>query len=115
MSLWENYNKERLGFDQIEVEGQGFIAYRIAPPVCFIEDVFIAKEFRRSNLALSLANQVAHLAKEQGCNTLQTQVWVGSVGAERAVRTNIAYGFKMIAAQENRIIFQKDIGDEHGK
>lgn len=112
-SLWANYNKERLGWDCIEVEGAG-VLYTIRPPCASIEDIYVEPEHRKSNLALSLANRVSAIAKEKGCTELLTQVWVGAVGSERAVRVNIAYGFKMIGADGGRILFRKDLGGQHG-
>lgn len=108
--MWAAYNKERLGLDQIVEPDRGFIAYRIIPPVLHIEDVYTVPTERRSMVALSLSNKVISLAREQGCNTAQTRVWVGSSGAERAMRVNMACGFKLIAAENNCIIMQKDIG-----
>ena len=115
MSLWSSYYKERLNWDSIEVEGQGFVLYAIRPPLASIEDIYIAPQFRKSNLALGLANQVSSLAREAGCSELRTQVWLGTKGSERAVRTNIAYGFKMIEANNNCILFSKELGGADGK
>jgi GNAT superfamily N-acetyltransferase len=107
-SLWANYNKERLGWDSIE-ESLGAVLYSIRPPTATIEDIYVEPEARRSNLALSLANRVQKIAREAGCTELLTQVWVGAVGSERAVRVNIAYGFKMISADGGRILFRKEL------
>lgn len=109
MSLWSSYCWERLGWETLEEAGKGFISYSVNPPVVVIQELYIEPKERKSNLALHLANTVTLMAKKRGCSEIQTQVWVGTHGAERAMRVNLAYGFKMIAAEGGRIIMRKDI------
>lgn len=114
MSLWSDYYSERLGWLTIE-EPDGFVLFALNPPTATIEDIYVAPHARKSNLALSLANRVSAFARNEGCTELVTQVWPGTKGAEHAVRINIAYGFKMIGAENGRIIFKKELGGADGK
>lgn len=111
MSLWADYHKERLGWDEIREEGQGFVAYFINPPVCQIKDAYVAPEFRKSDVALRLRSRLTAAAKESGCTEIQTEIWPGLGDAESAMRFNIANGFKIFAAEGGRIIMVKFIGE----
>jgi len=114
MSLWSDYYSERLGWLTIE-EPDGFVLFALNPPRATIEDIYVAPRARKSNLALSLANRVSALARDAGCSEIITQVWPGTKGAEHATRINIAYGFKMIGAENGRIIFSKALGGIDGE
>lgn len=114
MSLWSDYNKELLGWEEITEEGKGFIAYRILPPVCEIRDAYIAPEFRKSDLALKLREKLVEKAKEAGCTEIQSEVRLGVGDPERIMRFNIANGFKMFSANNNSILMVKFIGGSCG-
>lgn len=111
MSLWSDYHKERLGWDEITEEGRGFVAYLITPPVCQIKDAYVAPEFRKSDVALRLRSRLTDKAKEAGCTEIQAEIWPGLGDAELAMRFNIANGFKMFSADGGRIMMVKFIGE----
>lgn len=109
MSLWSDYFEETSGIKTIEEEW-GFVSYSFADPFCRIEDLYVVPHLRKGTRGLHLLNRVAEKAKEHGSTHLWTQVWVTNHGADRALRANLACGFKMIDAQNGRIIMTKPIG-----
>jgi GNAT superfamily N-acetyltransferase len=108
MSLYPQYLKETLGYETIELEG-GFISYVIVDEILHFEEIYVAPEHRRSDLALRLVNLARAKGKEAGCAKIQTSVLIFRIGAERALRADLALGFKMISAEGNRIIMQREI------
>lgn len=114
MSLWADYHKERLGWSVIETDG-GFIAYRLNPPDCSIEDFYVRPEHRTGRLALRLAEEVSRRAEAAGAKRLWAKVVIGTTGAERALRMNLNWGFKLAATAGNDIILVKEIGGSGGR
>lgn len=108
MSLYPQYLKETLGYETIELEG-GFISYVIVGEVLHLEEIYVVPAQRRSDLGLRLFNLARAKGKEAECSRIQTSVLIFRSGAERALRVNLALGFKMISAEGNRIIMQREI------
>lgn len=108
MSLFADYHRERLGWQTIEVES-GFIVFDIRPPEASIEEFYVAPEMRGTPLAKRLADQVVKKAKEAGCTRIWAKVTPGVKGAEHAMRTNLHYGFKLIANRGNDTFMVLDI------
>lgn len=106
--MWLEYQKERFGYEAIEEEF-GFLLYSLNHPYLAVQEIYIKPEFRRSIKALELMNRITQIARENGCIYLWTQVWLNDKGASRAMRANLAYGFKMTEASNNRIIMLKEI------
>ena len=109
-SLWAQYHKETE--DHEVIEGKcGFIRYSFSGKLCLIHDLFVAKEFRRDRIAWDLADTVTHLAINRGCTHLWSRVGVATGGANEALLANLAYGFKVQAAEGGFIIMLKDISE----
>jgi hypothetical protein len=113
MSLWARYLNERAGFEAIEEEW-GFLTYSVKPPLCVLQDIYVAPEFRGSTKVLSLMSRVTQIAREAKCSHFWVQVFVGENTTERALRADLAYGFKVIEAHNGRIIMTKEIGGSDG-
>lgn len=108
MSLWSDYVKERLGHEVIETEG-GFISFCVSGDDCSIEEFYVKPELRGTSLARRLADQVFSSARERGAKKVWAKVLPGIKGAEHALRTNLHYGFKLILAENGRILLMKEI------
>jgi GNAT superfamily N-acetyltransferase len=110
VSLWADYQKERFGFDTIEVES-GFIVYDIKPPLASIEDFYVTPSMRGTSLAKRLADQAIKIAKERGCTKVLARVTPGLPGADHAMRTNLHYGFKLMGNHGNDTLMSLDISE----
>jgi GNAT superfamily N-acetyltransferase len=108
MSLWSEYIREREGHEVIE-EGWGFIEYSVAAPVCMIHSIYIREDRRNEGLASQLADRVAEIGRDQGCNLLWSQVWAKALNASSSLRAILAYGFSVREAQGDCIILTKNI------
>jgi GNAT superfamily N-acetyltransferase len=108
MSLYGDYIKEREGKKIIE-EDYGFVTYQIFGDQVYIEDMFIEKQCRRSGLAFQLADDVREKAKEHGCKKMLTSVVPSANGSTESVKVILAYGFRLMSAQDNFIMFEMEI------
>ena len=108
MSMWADYQEERLGFKTIEADG-GFITYDLKPPECSIEEFYVKPELRGTRLARDLADQVFGIAKSAGCTKMYARVFPGITGCDHVMKTNLHYGFKLSHILGGAIILVKDI------
>lgn len=107
-SLYGQYIQEREGKSILENE-HGFFTYSIKGEECYIEDIFIKKESRRSGIATEMANKVAEAAVKAGCKYLTGTCIPSTNGATESMKAMFSYGFRVLACQEDRIILIKEL------
>lgn len=69
IELFKQYLLERENTELISTE-QGFITYRFEPEYCYIIDIYVLPEHRKSGLGVKLEEMVIVRAKEKGYNKL---------------------------------------------
>lgn len=107
-SLYGQYIKERLNKDIIETD-KGFATYYFVNDSCYIEDIYIKSEFRKSNEASKLADQISIIAKEKGYKKLCGSVVPSSNNSTESLKVLLAYGFKLDSSVNNFIIMVKEL------
>lgn len=109
-SLWAQYHQETEGHEVVEGKC-GFVRYSFNDELklCLVHDLFVQKEFRRDRIAWDLADTVTQIARNRGCTHLWSRCGVGTGGVNEALQANLAYGFKVQAAEGGFIIMLKDI------
>lgn len=108
LSLYGQYVQEREGKQIIENEC-GFATYKIFGEECYVVDIFIKKEFRRSSQASGLADHIALMAKEAGCKFLTGTCAPSTFGATESMKAMFGYGFKLHSCTEDKIILIKEL------
>lgn len=108
MSLYGEYIKERVGKEIVESD-KGFATYSYVDNGCYIEDIYVIPEHRRSGEAARLADEVAHTAKAKGLQKLFGSVVPSAKGSTSSLKVLLSYGFKLLSADKNIIYFEKDI------
>jgi GNAT superfamily N-acetyltransferase len=108
LSLYADYIKEREGKESLEVE-QGFATYEIVNEFCYIEDIYIKPEARKTNLATRIADEITQIAKGRGCKQLLGSVLVGANGDTTSLKVLLAYGMKLDSVNGKTIYFSKEI------
>lgn len=108
MSLYAQYIKEREGKSIIETDN-AFISYVIEGDNCYIADIYIAPEFRRKNIASSLAAKVEEIAKNNNCKYLTGSVTPSFKGATVSMKAQLEYGFEILEAHNDFIILRKEL------
>jgi ribosomal protein S18 acetylase RimI-like enzyme len=108
MNKWSMYFKEREGFETIENE-IGLAAYRINGEECYIKEIYVLPEFRKSHAGSGLADSIVKIAKDKGCRMLTGSVVPSTVGASVSMMAMLKYGFKIHSAQNDFIVMSKEI------
>lgn len=108
MSLWAKYVKERDGRETIENEN-GFIVFLFKGEECYLEDIYVLPEKRLSGIGSSLFAMAEERARQQGCKFLSSQIIPSEAQATGSMAAHLAKGFRIYAAQNNRIIMFKEL------
>lgn len=115
MSLFAEYILEREGKHTIENE-KGFATYAFVGDSngdgigrCYIESIYVKPEFRQSDVAKQLADEIVKHACQVGCKILLGSVSPAAKNSTDSLRVLLAYGFKLDSAEKNFILFAKDI------
>lgn len=109
MSDYADYVRERLGDEIIENEC-GFATYRfIEGGFCYIVDIYIKPEFRKTYNATTLADEITKIAKFKGCHTLLGSIVPTANSSTASLKVLLGYGMTLQSSQQNLIYFKKEI------
>lgn len=108
MSLFSEYVKERGGKEIVESD-KGFATYYYIENGCYIEDIYVQPEFRKSGEASRLADQISEIAKSNGCKILYGTVCPQANGSTSSLKVLLAYGFSLDSSINNLVILKKDL------
>lgn len=108
LSNYGQYIKERENLDILENEN-GFFTYKINGNECYIKDIFILKDARRSGVATSMAEEISKIAKENGCTFLTGTCVPSTNGATESLKAMFSYGFKVHSSQNDLIVLIKEL------
>jgi GNAT superfamily N-acetyltransferase len=111
-SLYAKYVKERLGDEIIETE-YGFATFRYIDKhnsrAVYIVDIYVLPEYRKSGEASKLADRIAVIAKDQGCNEMIGTVLTSARTATNSVKVLLAYGMTLKSSTNEALVFIKSI------
>lgn len=108
VSLYAEYISEREGKHILE-HAQGFATYVFMEKGCYIEDIFVRKEYRQTGVAAHLADQIAEIAKERGYKQLFGSVVPSANGSTTSLNVLLSYGFRLESCTNNFILMVKEI------
>ena len=108
MSLYKDYIKEREGFECLEND-LGFASYKITGEECYIRDIYVVPEKRKSDEATMLATLIEDKAIAQGCKWLTGTVDPRFESRTTSTKVLLAYGFKIHSVSSNSIVFVKEL------
>lgn len=108
MSLYKDYQSELEQKPVIETE-TGFIQYGFHGTDCYIENVYVKPEFRRTKEGSKLLNLVIDDAKSKRCLRLFGSVVPNRNGATTSLKIQLALGFCLFSASENFVLLMKEI------
>ena len=105
--------KEREGCETLVTE-DGFLTAKVIQEkkdnIFFINDFFVSESVRKKkSSAIKLFNQAKNTAKKLGCNKMRGSVYIDTLNATEALKANLYYGYKVIAAHDNVIYVQIDL------
>jgi len=102
------YIYERQGKSIVEDEN-GFATYYMTNGVCYIEDVYVIPEKRRSKVCFGYADKIAEIAKKNGMSALIGTVKPSAFGSTESLKLLLAYGFKLECCEHDFIFFRKNL------
>jgi GNAT superfamily N-acetyltransferase len=108
-SLYAQYIQEREGKSILESD-KGYATYSFTDDGCYIEDIFVIKEHRKSGEAARLADQIVEIARQKGCKKLYGSISPSANGSTASLKVLLSYGFRLSSSANNFILFVMDIG-----
>ena len=85
------------------------MTYSFINDACIIHDMFVVEEYRGNKGSAKLADEVAQIAKSQGCRRLIGFVHLGLETTDISLMCQLKYGFKVKMAENNKITLEKEI------
>lgn len=108
MHQLSQYLKEREGFDSI-ITDNGFASYLITGAECYIRDIWVHPDFRKTKIASNMADEIVEIAKKAGCNCLIGSVYLKTTNPTASTKVLLAYGFNVHSVVQDGILFRKEI------
>lgn len=108
ISHYGRYVYEREG-KSIHETDKGFVTYVFWPKFnsVYMEDIYVAPEFRRSKVTFELVSAVESVARLKGYKTLVGSVKPTANGATTSLKGMLAHGFEVDSCDGNLIWFKK--------
>lgn len=100
--------KERDNRDIIETE-YGFLTYTIFEEECFVHDVFVREEFRKTGCVRKLADKITEIAIENKCTYLAGKVRMNDPHRDAILLHNMKWGFTLHSLEANAIVLVKSL------
>jgi GNAT superfamily N-acetyltransferase len=108
LSLFGKYILERQNKQIIENEF-GFATYYFENVHCYIEDIYVVPEKRKSDIAKTFADEITQIAKDKNCKWLIGSVKPSANGSTASLKVLLAYGFQLHKCFDDFIWFRKDL------
>jgi len=109
MSLYGDYLKERENMNIVESE-KGFATFQIFQNgECYIRDIYVAPEFRRSKVSYDMEKQINDIAKQQNCSVLVGSVSLDANAASRNLQILLNDRWQLYKVLGNMIFVKKDV------
>lgn len=108
-SLYAEYVTERTK-DLVLETINGFVLYRYLNDCqVYIVDVYVKPEFRKAGIASEMVGEIAAEAKAVGCTEMIVTVVPSTHGSTTSLKVVLAYGFQLLSATQDLIIFKKEL------
>lgn len=107
-SLYAEYVLERQGLSVMTYDS-GFIAYKCEKEECFIAEMFIKKDKRKTGLGKSMIAVISEVAKQSGCKVITANIHLNDPNASSTLVAAICTGFKVECADRGAILISKKI------
>lgn len=108
MSHFAQYTLERT--DRLVLEDErGFATYVFYPECVYIEDVYVAPEFRRNGVASEFVETIEKLARSRSITKCAVTVAPQAKTCMDSLKAVIALNFKLIKADNSLLYFERNI------
>lgn len=107
-SPWAEYIREREGAEVLETS-EGFAVYTIRGRECYLSDIYVFPEYRRTKIATHIADQVSQIAIKSNCTHLVGSVSPKAAGCTASILTLIGYGMLLHSSTPDLVYFYKKL------
>lgn len=107
-SLYGKYIKELSDKEIIEDE-RGFATFNFIDDGCYVQDIYVDKEYRNSGVATEMLDKITIIAKEKGCKKLIGTTIPSLKDSTSSLKAAFSYGFKLDSSRQNLIVYIKDL------
>lgn len=104
------YIKEREGKSALETD-KGFAIYEILGKECYLQDLYINPDYRRTGEARKLLNEVSQVAIKAGCEFITTTVSVLAKNPTISTQAILSCNFIIHSVKDNMIYFYKELNN----
>lgn len=112
MSLYGQYVLEKTSDKIIELE-HAFATYRYLDhqgiKAVYIVDIYVSPEFRKTNVASTIADNIVQEALLFGCKVLLGSVVPSNKSSTASVKVLLAYGMRLESSTNDFLLFKKEI------
>lgn len=109
MSHYADYIREKTDKFIVETD-KGFVTYSYWPNnKVYLEDIYIAPDFRKSHHASDMADTVARTAKSKGCTVMVGSVIPSTKNSTISLKVLLNYGMNLVSSSQDIIFFEKEI------
>lgn len=105
-SHFAEYKREREGKLVLE-RPEGFAVYEFGKDFVYIEDIFVAKSYRKSGVAKDMADSIAAKALSKGINVMVGSVDIRARGSTTSMAVLLAYGMSLDSTNGSVIYLKK--------
>lgn len=107
-SHYAHYLYERQNKSIIEDEN-GFATYYYFNDICYIEELYVKRDARKTGVARGYADTIVADAKAKKAKTLMGSVNLNTNGATDGMKCFLAYGMELQSADKNMIYLTKSL------
>lgn len=108
VSIYSDYIKTLQGKGVIESE-KGFATYSTFSDGLYIENIYVAPDYRETGVASGMADQIADLSKKEGHKYIYGSVVPKHNGSTDSMKVLLAYGFFLLSSSDELILLRKEI------
>ncbi len=109
VKMFEDYATERGFGPRIFSTEDGFATYHLSEDECYIEDIYVIPEKRKSKVASRMADEICKIAKNNKIHHLYGSVSKLANSVDSSRKTLVAYGFTMIDEDDEMEWYFKEI------
>ena len=109
IELYMAYVKERLGFESIIEEGKAFVIFKTEGPEIYIQDIYVAPEYRKHGIMEEMERRVEAIAIARGCTFATGTVQPSAANSEASLEYCFKRGYKILEVHPNVIILRKEL------
>lgn len=102
------YIKERTGKEILETE-YGFASYYYINDCCYVEDMYIKPEYRKTGQGSKFFDDIGKIAKEFGYKKLYCTVVPTTNGSTESLKFVLSCGFQLDTSANNFIVFSRNL------